>query len=100
MKDELDKIAEQGHVFDRPNDDFFGIDFEKIPCCGGQEYVCNLCDPPKCFPRLIKYQTHKKENHGKKLRIACNCDMTFTAKRNLDRHKAKSCPLNYNINFE
>ena len=98
LTDELDKITEKGHIFDRPSVDFFCTDFEKLPCCGGDEYVCNLCEPPKYFPRLIKYQTHKKENHGKKIRIVCDCDMTFTVKRNLDRHKAKSCKLNPNTN--
>ena len=57
---ELAKITEPGYIFDKPNDDFFEtVNFEKLPCCGGHELKCNLCDPPMCFPRLIKYQTHK-----------------------------------------
>ena len=91
ITNELDTITEKGHMFDRPSVDFVGTDFEKLHCCGGEEYVCTLCDPPKCFPRLIKYQTHKKEKHGKKIRIVCECEKTFTVKRNLDRHKATSC---------
>ena len=97
LKDELDKITVRGHMFDRPNDDFFETEnFEKLICCGGEEFICNLCDPPKCFPRLIKYQTHKKEKHGKKMKFDCECKKTFTLKRNLDRHKAQSCKLNCN----
>ena len=96
MKDELDKIAEPGYVFDRPNDDFFSINSEKLKCCGGEEFICNLCDPPKYFPRLIKYQTHKKEKHGKQMKFDCECNKTFTLKRNCDRHKAHSCKLNSN----
>ena len=78
-------------MFDRPTDDFYEtVNFEKLKCCGGEEFVCNLCDPPKSFSRLIKYQTHKKEKHGKKNNLVCICNKTFTLKRNLDRHKSNT----------
>ena len=93
LKKELDEITEPGHTYDRPDYDFFeNNDFEKLPCCGGQEFVCNLCEHPMNFPRLIKYQTHKKEKHGKKLKVVCVCKKIFTLKRNLDRHQSvKKC---------
>ena len=75
------------------NDFYETVNFEKLKCCGGEEFVCNLCDPPRSFPRLIKYQTHKKEKHGKKTKVVCECKMTFTVQRNLDRHQTQSCKL-------
>ena len=45
--------------------------------------------------KRTKIKEHIKEKRGKKLCISCECGKTFTVKRNLDRHKVKSCHLKF-----
>ena len=80
----------KGPVFQRPNDDFFALTFEKLLCCGGKTYICNICD--REFQREHKLYEHKREVHEKKNRIVCECgkEMVF---RNLKRHKTTNCSL-------
>ena len=77
-------LTTEGPIFHRPTDNFFVMNFEKLPCCSGISFSCNICG--KNFKREHKLYEHKREVHAKKNRITCGCG-EIVIKRNLKRHE-------------
>jgi hypothetical protein len=73
---------------EKPSPNFFLTVVEKLPCCGGLFYTCDIC--AKVFNREHKLYEHKREVHAKRNRVVCVCGKTIV-KRNLKRHKADNC---------